>query len=328
MRAIEKIDFVVLWVDDNDKEWLEEKAKFTKNADKTVENDKLYRDYGTFHYWFRMVEKHAPWVHKIHLVTNGQVPDWLDAAHPKLNLVKHADFMPKEYLPTFNAAAIELNLHRIPELSEQFVLFNDDMFLVNDVRPEDFFVDGKPKLMAVYNAIVPAEAFDQLLFNNVKLIKRHFPAKKALKESPFKFFTFKYGKYLFKNIFLLPWDITGYHNPHLPAPIRKSTLDLLWTKEKETLGTASCNHIRNYATDVNQYICHYWQIETNQFEPFEQNKGAFLTINEVGRLPRLFKSRKVKMICINDTVDIDVENLKYLQDLLLKYYPVKSHFEK
>ena len=122
----EKIDFVVLWVDGNDPDFIREKNKYTSNSlqvDNDGDNLHRYRDYGTFNYWFRMVEKHAPWVNNIYLITNGQKPEWLNLNHPKLKWVRHSDFMPEEYLPTFNSAAIELNLHRIEGLSENFVFF-------------------------------------------------------------------------------------------------------------------------------------------------------------------------------------------------------------
>ena len=68
----------------------------------------------------------------------GHVPKWLNTAHEKIQIVKHEDFMAPAYLPTFNINSIELNLHRIKGLSEHFVFFNDDMFLIDFVRPEDF----------------------------------------------------------------------------------------------------------------------------------------------------------------------------------------------
>ena len=72
-------------------------------------------------YWFRAVEKFAPWVRKIHFVTCGHVPAFLNLAHPKLHHVKHEGFLPPEVLPTFSSHAIEMNLHRIPGLAEHFV---------------------------------------------------------------------------------------------------------------------------------------------------------------------------------------------------------------
>mgnify|MGYP000949357810 FL=1 len=128
-----KIDFVVSWVDGNDPEWIAEKNKFSPGINKTFNTNIRYRDYGLFKYWFRSIEKYAPWVNKIYVVTSGQKPEWLNIHADKIVFVKHSDFIPEEYLPTFNSNAIELNLHRIKGLSENFVLFYDDMYLINDV---------------------------------------------------------------------------------------------------------------------------------------------------------------------------------------------------
>ena len=146
------IDFVVLWVDENDPEWLIEKeAHSTQNYsyNSNYNSNARYRDWDMFHYWFRAVERYAPWVNDVFLITYGHVPKWLNTEHPKLKLVKHSDFISNEYLPTFSIVPIELNLWRIPQLSEHFVYYNDDMFLMNPVRKEDFFKDGLPKQCAL-----------------------------------------------------------------------------------------------------------------------------------------------------------------------------------
>ena len=139
-----EIDFVIAWVDGSDKTWQESKAKYdTKNKN---ENNGVvrYRDWDELKYWFRGVEKYAPWVNKIYFVTCGQKPKWLDENNPKLVLVNHKDYMKEDYLPTFSANPIELNFHRIKGLSEHFVYFNDDMFIINPVKEEDFFKKGLP----------------------------------------------------------------------------------------------------------------------------------------------------------------------------------------
>lgn len=175
--------------------------------------------------------------------------------------------MPEEYLPTFNSAAIELNLHRIEGLSENFVFFNDDMYLIQDVKPDDFFVNGQPRLLAVYEALVPWSSFSKVYFNNVEVLYRHFSNKKALKQSPFKFFNFKYGQLVLKNILLFPWKITGYYNQHTPVPIKKSTLIHLWNVEEDIFVQTSKHKFRDYNTDINHYLLCYWQIESNDFQP-------------------------------------------------------------
>src|SRR5699024_7558473 len=96
-------------------------------------------------------EEFAPWVNQIHFVTWGHLPSWLNTKHPKLNIVKHENFLNVENLPVFNSRAIEINLHKIPNLAEQFVYFNDDMFITKPVSETDFFKDGLPRDVAIPN---------------------------------------------------------------------------------------------------------------------------------------------------------------------------------
>ena len=85
-----KIDFVVTWVDSNDPQWKAEYAKY-KNID-VKEEKARFRDWDLFKYWFRAIEKNAPWVNKVYLVTNGKNPDWINPNHPKLVLVMFVTF--------------------------------------------------------------------------------------------------------------------------------------------------------------------------------------------------------------------------------------------
>lgn len=137
-----KIDFVLPWVDGSDRAWLAEKRKYQSVergggcSDIEANSGIRYRDYGMLKYWFRAVERFTPWVNRVFFVTCGQKPDWLDESNPKLRLVNHSDYIPPEYLPTFQSNPIELNLHRLADLSEQFVLFNDDTVLLRPVNPD------------------------------------------------------------------------------------------------------------------------------------------------------------------------------------------------
>ena len=94
------IDFVIPWVDGNDPEWQKEKNLYdesNKTGDSTIVR---YRSWDNLQYWFRAVEKFAPWVRKVYFVTCGQKPEWLNAECSKLVLVDHKDYMPEEALPT------------------------------------------------------------------------------------------------------------------------------------------------------------------------------------------------------------------------------------
>lgn len=156
------IDFVIIWVDGNDKQWQAEKAKYDGKTVTNANSEVRFRDWDNLQYWFRGVEKFAPWVNKIHFVTWGHLPKWLDTTNPKLNIVNHKDYIPSKYLPTFNSHTIELNLHRIEGLAEQFVYFNDDMFITAPTKPDDFSKTASlaiPLRLTAFALIRTAQAF-------------------------------------------------------------------------------------------------------------------------------------------------------------------------
>lgn len=142
------IDFVITWVNGNDPIW---RAKFHQYSKLNIgdKRDVRFRDWDLLRYWFRGIDSFAPWVRYIFFVTEGHVPDWLNIHAPKLKIVKHCDFIPEENLPLFNSRAIEVNLHRIPELSEKFVYFNDDFFII-DKLDASFFLKKDCRVILLY----------------------------------------------------------------------------------------------------------------------------------------------------------------------------------
>ena len=146
------IDFVIPWVDGNDPEWRKRKNEYLGTAEDD-DREERYRDWGLLPYWFRGVEKYAPWVRKIFFVCDQEPPKWLNTEHPKLKIVRHEDYLPEEYRPAFSSSPIELNLHRIDGLGERFVYFNDDTFLIREVKEDFFFKNGIPCDCALLNTI-------------------------------------------------------------------------------------------------------------------------------------------------------------------------------
>ena len=130
-----KIDFVITWVDGKDPDWLEQ-YNFYKNdnINDHAKNNARFRDWENLIYLFRSVDKYCPWVRKIHLVTFGHYPNWLNINYEKINVVCHEDIIPKEFLPTFNSRVIAIYLNKIKDLSEKFVYFNDDTFINNYIN--------------------------------------------------------------------------------------------------------------------------------------------------------------------------------------------------
>lgn len=154
----EEIDIVYTWVDGGDPLFISERKKFAgQSASRDARQaslDNHFRDNGELLYSLRSVEKFAPWVHRIHIVTNGQVPAWLNTDCERISLVAHEQiFSDPDRLPVFNSNAIESQLHRIPGLSRRFLYMNDDLFLcrpiyrsdyINNDAGQNFFFDSIP----------------------------------------------------------------------------------------------------------------------------------------------------------------------------------------
>lgn len=139
----ERIDAVYLWVDGDDPSF---RAEFARWINPLQEADAVaarrFRDNGELRYSLRSIERHAPWINRIHIITNGQVPGWLDWTHPRIALVNHCQILPdRAVLPVFNSCAIELSLHRTPGLSRRFLYLNDDLFLGRDVIRGDYIIE-------------------------------------------------------------------------------------------------------------------------------------------------------------------------------------------
>ncbi len=326
----EKIDFVIIWVDGNDPEWQKEKAKYSPNKNTDSRNIR-YRDWENLKYWFRGVEKFAPWVNKIYFVTWGHVPEWLNINNPKLKIVNHNDFIPNEYLPTFSANPIELNLHRINELSEKFVFFNDDMFIVDNVKETDFFKNGKPCDMAVFNPVIAEdETFISILNNDVKFINRHFNKKEIVKKNLLKYLNIKYKKFNVRTLLCLPWTkILGFYEPHHANSFLKSTYKKVWDTEFELLDE-TCKHRFRSPMDVNQYIFKYWQYCTGNFIPKKNDKQIYRILENVDLACNAIESQKHKLICLNDCEgkeEFEVAKEKIINSFE-KILSSKSSFEK
>lgn len=136
------VDLVYLWVDGNDPEWVAKKNAFlpidrqlpsvVAGACRYMENDEL-------RFSLRSVGRYAPWIRHVFIVTDDQVPRWLDTDNPKVSVVFHRDFIPEGILPLFNSSVLEWFLPDIPGLSEHFLYANDDMFFAEPVGPEFFY---------------------------------------------------------------------------------------------------------------------------------------------------------------------------------------------
>lgn len=322
-----EIDIVMAWVDGSDPDWLREKAKF---APPDSDSPARYRELGLLPYWFRSIERFAPWARRIYFVTWGHVPPFLRRNHPKLRIVRHEEFIPKKYLPTFNSHTIELNLHRIPGISRHFVYFNDDMFLLRPTKPEDFFRSGLP-------CICPREepwvfrgrvgAWSHAAANALGVINAHFPKEKCVAEFGRKL-RFGTPKQQLRTLLLqrlFPGDFTGFVNLHGPSPLTLDTFRAVWEAEEDLLD-ATCSHRFRDRADVNQWVLLWWQVASGGFCPRdEDNLTLDLSQTNISRLCTAIRHQSVTFLCINDPGG-DVPLAAVLEEFN-HIFPEKSGFE-
>lgn len=152
-----KIDAVITWVDGNDPV---HRAKRRSIADTgllhsdDVAGDTRFTDVGEIYWCVASLNRFAPWINRIYIVTDGQDPHlepFLERNFPDgyipVEIVDHKVIFRgyEQYLPTFNSAAIESMTWRIPGLSDYFIELNDDMLLTSMAVPGDFFTpEGHP----------------------------------------------------------------------------------------------------------------------------------------------------------------------------------------
>lgn len=329
----QKIDFIVTWVDGNDKKWLEEKSKYTNSETDLSNSINRFRDWDNLQYWFRGVEKFAPWVNKIHFVTWGHLPSWMNTNNPKLNIVKHTDYIPEEYLPTYNSHTIEFNVHKIKGLEDKFVLFNDDMFITKEMKQEDFFKNGLPCDIAIQNANISEgknDIFPHIILNNIDILNKYFNKREVMKKHLGQWFNIKYGKECLRNLMLLPWShITGMWDMHLPHSYYKKTFEDMWNLEYQLLDN-TCKHKFRDIKDINHFLLADWQIFKGEFSPRSSKLGKRIEITDnYEEIYDTIVKQKYKMVCLNDSKpNIDFEKSKEnIQKAFEKILPNKSSFE-
>lgn len=330
-----KIDFVIAWVDGNDKLWQNEKSQYEannceQNLRKWNDDNSRYRDWGLLKYWFRGVEKFAPWVNRIHFVTWGHLPQWMNLKHPKLNIVKHSDYIPNKYLPTFNSHCIELNFHRINGLEDNFVYFNDDMFLISQTDKKDFFIESMPCDTAIINPVQMKQNGIRAEINDMYLINAKYRKNDIIKKYPLKWFSLKYGKMLIRTLLMLPFSyFPGFYINHLPCSYKKKTFEHIWNLYPEILDI-TCQHKFRNTTDVNQWLAEYIQFVEGNFIPRNPKIGRIYEgLNDYMDLCSDIKRQTYKIICFNDSIEIhDTDELAIKVRNSFEYIlPYKSKFE-
>lgn len=342
---MERIDFVLPWVDGKDSRWIIEKAKwegrFSDQISSAEDANGIFRfnsEEEMLRYWFRSVEAFAPWVNRIHFITCGQKPVWLKENHPQLNLVNHQDFIPSKYLPTFNSITIEMNLHRIQDLSERFVYFNDDMFLLRPVESSFFFKDSWPVLInnLRYPDDIGYNNWSRHVFNDYCIVNRSFNIEKSIWENRKKWFNVSLLGYkrarrnlicFLANRTLPVGKFGHFANPHL-----KSSFEEIWERWPDVLET-TCMHKFRTDDQVNQWLAVAWNLAKGCFYPaHEKDRGRMWNIspNNIEEIEVSIRQQLFPQVCLNDSQhNTEPESCSMMiSEAFRSILPMKSSFEK
>ena len=292
------MDIVITYVDGLDPVWQKSYEQYTN----TPILEKRFRDWGTLKYLFRGIEKNMPFIRKVHLVVSGetQVPAWVN--RDEVDVVLHSDIIPQEYLPTFNCNPIEMHLHRIKDLDEEFLYFNDDMFPMKECKPTDFFRDGKGVIRVSYH-LLALDMFKQICRNSTRA------AREALGLRP----TF---------YFMRP--------QHICSPMFKSECEELYDKVEPVIRN-SISRVRT-GENLNQYLfIDYMYLKGKIINERISKKHFSVGVVSASKLRKFITQPTHKMACINDVqlTEERYEELRRVQiEAFEELFPNKSKFEK
>jgi hypothetical protein len=310
------IDAVYTWVDGDDPDWLRRKnaalaALGHREINTIATNQSRFISRDELRYSLRSVAAFAPWIRHIYLVTDDQIPPWLDAGAPGLTVVSHRElFDGTGVLPTFNSHAIESRLHRIPGLAEHFIYLNDDMFFGRPVLPTAFFhANGIAKffLSTAQLEAGPAGLHDAPVTaagkNNRRRIEERF------------------GRGITQKM------------QHVPYALRRSVLEEIEESLPDEVRQTACHQFR-HPDDlaIPSSLEHYWAYLTQRAVPgtIKYTYADLAHPSTPVQLAFLLSKRHCDVFCLNDTDSAEValaEQAAMMADFLPHYFPFRSPYE-
>ena len=292
------MDIVITYVNGLDPLWQKEYEQHTN----TPILEKRFRDWGTLRYLFRSIATNMSFIRRVHLIVaqESQIPEWIN--RDEVNIVLHKDIIPEEYLPTFNCNPIEMHLHRIKDLDEEYLYFNDDMFPLLPCRPTDFFRGGKG-VIGISKHIFYSDMFKRICRNSDHM------ARKALGLKP-------------SWLFLRP--------QHICSPMLKSVCEELYGKIEDKI-KSSLTRVRT-KENLNQYLFTDYMYLQGKIIPERLSKRHFsVGITSTKNLRKFIESPTRKLVCVNDVQLSEERYIELRQTLLNAFdsrFPEKSKFEK
>lgn len=269
---MERIDFVIPMVFDDDPQWRSDFLRLKRIYHDAAYYTACWRSWGTEQLLIKAVRKYMPWVGTIHvlLASESQVRGWMK--DEDIHIVFHRDFIPVQFLPTFNSNTIEMFLHKIPGLSERFIYGNDDVYPLSPLGEEYFFKDGKPCQIYVEKDFPKdPNIFEQFVINGLVMIAADFGLDYS-------------GKWLYGG--------------HSLSPFLKSTCEKVWELHGEKI-LATITPERSPG-NFNQYIYAFYQHFSKNYCFNIPHRVLLTALLPDEKLASIISKDDVGVVCIND----------------------------
>ena len=305
------LDLVYLWVNGSDPVLIKSiKLALNSNSSNTEDatTANRFRELGQFKFSIRSVQKNLPMARRIFIVTNNQVPTWLDRSHPQIRIVDHSEL---GLTNTFNSMAIQSVIHRIPTLSSPFLYVEDDIYFSSPVSLSDLWRNEK----AVWY-LAQETGMDYKSGNDY--------AKSILRSK------YLVDKYKSTQYFIRPNGNLIY-NGHIAMMVLIEEMNGIWERYPEVMKNISQHSVRDKSDP------HIWSLYTfsvdqsNVVFDYAKNHGFFYLMdkNYKETLENMLKHRLAKFICINDDFTDHVKEtvIEEIVGVYENLFPEKSDFE-
>ncbi|MGW6892626.1 stealth family protein [Streptomyces chartreusis] len=308
------VDAVYTWVDGDDPAMAAKRRAHQALSDNVIAPRETgasrYTDHDELKYALRSLEMYAGFVRHVYLVTDSQLPAWLDPDAEGLTVVDHREILPADALPVFNSHAIESRLHHIRGLSDHYLYFNDDVFINRPVRAEHFFhgngiarIPLSPLKLGV-GAPHPLEPAPNSAGKNAREVIRRFHGTNITHKS--------------------------LHTPHPQLLSVMREMESLGIEELERTAYSRFRSTSDVAPASTLH--HHWAIMSGRAVPadYRFRYVQLGTPDMRRRLARLAAGEDIDFFCLND-VDTDPAARPAAQavihDFLERKYPFPSRFE-
>lgn len=319
------IDLVYLWVDGSDPVWREKRSRHNVVlGNESHNNEARWRNNDELKYSLRSVEKYAPWINRIFIITDNQCPDWLDTTNPKVRIIDHSQIFPADALPVFNSQAIESVIYKIPGLSEHFIQGNDDTLFSAPVYPSDFFNpdgttivrfsgvrmrDSKLRGGSMYVKVV--YAMRNMIHNRFGVKINHMPHHNF---DSYRISDIKECVGLFPHL----WAATAYSRFRNENDIQRCIVGyyVVATKRGTMKKVGRYNRLSGVFKKIHSFF-------TNRFASDSRCIPA-----NVGDYTKVMNKYNPLMFCMNDDENTTEEDCARIVEFLERLFPGKSAFEK